>query len=55
MEKPNDNETQQEEYSGPQPGTWAYTARIMADIFPDEDWDRWKDEMKDREMMEMDK
>lgn len=30
--------------------SWAATARMMADIFPDEDWDSWKDEMKDREI-----
>lgn len=33
--------------AGPQPGTYAYTARIMADICPDFDWDAWKDEMKE--------
>lgn len=35
----------------PPPGSWAETARFMASIDPDFDWDRWKDEMKDREMM----
>ena len=35
---------------GPLPGTWAYTARAMAEVFPDFDWDAWKDEMKDREL-----
>lgn len=43
---------------GPMPGTWAYTARMMAELFPaDEedgyppvDWDDWKDQMKDAEM-----
>lgn len=35
---------------GPEPGTYAYTARLMAGIFPDEDWDAWKDEMKEREL-----
>ena len=28
-------------------GSWAATARIMAEIFPDEDWDAWKDQMKE--------
>ncbi len=35
---------------GPQPGTVAYTAFIMAQLCPQEDpdfWDDWKDEMKD--------
>ena len=35
----------------PQPGTYAYTARLMAGPNPSaeegEFWDRWKDEMKD--------
>ena len=31
----------------PPPGSWAETARMMASMFPDEDWDAWKDEMKD--------
>lgn len=30
-------------------GSWAYVARIMADIEPDFDWDSWKDEMKERD------
>jgi len=30
-------------------GTWAATARLMAEVYPDFDWDAWKDEMKDRE------
>ncbi len=33
---------------GPQPGTYAYTAFLMAQLYPEEDWDAWKDEMKDR-------
>ena len=34
---------------GPQPGTWAYTAKIMAQGDDSGfDWDAWKDEMKDR-------
>jgi hypothetical protein len=32
---------------GPEVGTYAYTARFMSDLFPDFDWDKWKDEMKD--------
>jgi len=31
----------------PPPGSYAETARAMADIFPDFDWDAWKDEMKE--------
>jgi hypothetical protein len=32
----------------PPVGTYAYTARQMAQMFPDFDWDAWKDEMKER-------
>lgn len=36
---------------GPQPGTWAYTARMMAEGDTSGfDWDAWKDEMKERDM-----
>ena len=36
---------------GPEPGTWAHTARLMAkDDDSGFDWDAWKDEMKDRHM-----
>lgn len=38
------------EVEGPMPGTWAYTARMMAltsDPDDDFDWDAWKDEMKE--------
>ncbi|RTL30572.1 MAG: hypothetical protein EKK55_01845 [Rhodocyclaceae bacterium] len=31
----------------PPAGSYAATARAMADLFPDFDWDAWKDEMKD--------
>lgn len=31
----------------PEVGTYADTARFMAEIFPDYDWDTWKDEMKE--------
>lgn len=31
----------------PPPGSYAETARAMAELFPDFDWDAWKDEMKD--------
>lgn len=34
---------------GPTPDSYAATARLMAGMFPDEDWDRWKDEMKERD------
>jgi len=47
-------ESVEEESVGPQPGTWAHTARMMAGPNPSEEegefWDRWKDEMKDRDM-----
>jgi hypothetical protein len=37
----------------PQAGTWAFTARLMAGSNPSEEegdfWDRWKDEMKERD------
>ena len=37
----------------PTPGTYAHTARLMAELMPVDDdpdfWDRWKDEMKDRD------
>lgn len=37
--------------SGPQPGTWAHTARTMAAMDNSGfDWDAWKDQMKDRDM-----
>jgi hypothetical protein len=31
----------------PPPGSWAETAREMARMYPDMDWDAWKDEMKE--------
>ncbi len=34
----------------PQVGTYAYTARMMAEIMPEYDWDAWKDEMKERDL-----
>lgn len=38
----------------PPPGSWAAVARLMAQTSPVEDdpdfWDRWKDEMKERDM-----
>lgn len=38
------------ERSGPMPGTWAFTAMIMAEGDDSGfDWDRWKDEMKESE------
>ena len=37
---------------GPPPGSWAATARMMAQGDDSGfDWDRWKDEMKDRESL----
>ncbi len=37
--------------SGPPPGSWAATARMMAQGDDSGfDWDRWKDEMKERDM-----
>ncbi len=35
------------EMSGPPPGSWADVAREMSKMFPDEDWDAWKDQMKE--------
>jgi len=37
---------------GPLPGTLAFTARLMASVYPEFDWDAWKDEQKDRELEE---
>jgi len=38
---------------GPDPGTWAFTARMMAGPNPTEEeaefWNNWKDEMKETE------
>lgn len=34
--------------SVPPIGSWAETARFMAGMYPDFDWDTWKDEMKER-------
>jgi hypothetical protein len=38
----------------PPVGTYAFTARLMAETLSDPDdpdfWDRWKDEMKDRDL-----
>ena len=31
----------------PPVGSYAATARMMASMFPDFDWDAWKDEMKE--------
>jgi hypothetical protein len=37
--------------NAPAPGTYAFTARLMASCGPDDgfDWDAWKDEMKERD------
>lgn len=51
-EKVHDDDTCPEDVV-PVPGTYAYTARLMAEIFPGDDpdfWDRWKDEQKDRSL-----
>jgi len=43
-------EARVERGEGPQPGTWAYTAQVMAlTSDPDDgfDWDAWKDQMKE--------
>ena len=40
--------------TGPQPGTWAFTARLMAMTAPEDedmDWDAWKDEMKEADLV----
>jgi len=38
---------------GPPPGSWAATARIMAQGDDSGfDWDRWKDEMKEKDLEE---
>lgn len=34
----------------PPAGSWAATARMMASLDPDFDWDSWKDEMKERDL-----
>ena len=34
----------------PEIGTLAYTAQVMSLLMPDEDWDQWKDDMKDRDL-----
>ena len=46
---------QDDKKNEPQPGTWAFTAREMAKLEPDFDWDAWKDEMKEQEMFEQDR
>ena len=35
----------------PVPGTYAFTACILAEMFPDFDWDEWKDEAKERDLL----
>jgi hypothetical protein len=42
-----DNTTTPSEPILPEPGTYAYTARVMAELMPDFDWDAWKDEQKE--------
>lgn len=44
---------EQHDITQPLPGTWAFTARMMAQGDASGfDWDRWKDEMKEREWEE---
>ena len=55
MSKYEELETESAERTVPPVGTWASTARLMAEFYPEDDewtdfWDRWKDEMKDRDM-----
>jgi hypothetical protein len=40
------------EYAGPPPGTYAYTAWLMAQsgIMDGDEADRWKDEMKEADL-----
>ena len=50
-----ERELDREQDNMPPVGTYAFTARLMAEIDPapegDPDfWDRWKDEMKDRDL-----
>lgn len=44
------NEPTTEIDAGPEVGTYACTAKTMAQIFPDFDWDAWKDEMKEADL-----
>lgn len=44
------NERTDEQRIEPEPGTYAYTARLLAELMPEEDWDAWKDEMKERDL-----
>jgi hypothetical protein len=41
----------EETMMGPEPGTWAMVAQLMAELDPGFDWDSWKDEMKDLELL----
>ncbi len=49
-----ERELDREQDNMPPVGTYAFTARLMAETFSDPDdpdfWDRWKDEMKDRDL-----
>lgn len=44
-------ESYKEAMAGPEPGTYAYTARALVElgIMSGDEADQWKDEMKDRE------
>lgn len=52
MEKDEKDTERTEAPLEPEPGTWAFTARLMARACPDDgiDWDAWKDEMKERDL-----
>lgn len=43
-----EREARKANFQDPPAGSWAETARAMKDMFPDFDWDAWKDEMKER-------
>ena len=49
-----ERELDREQDNMPPVGTYAFTARLMAETLSDPDdpdfWDRWKDEMKDRDL-----
>lgn len=48
---PTADESPEISHTEPMPGTWADTARLMAEIDPDFDWDAWKDEMKESDLL----
>lgn len=50
MSQTETGQTEDEEGTGPEPGTWADVARMMRDLDPGFDWDSWKDEMKEQDL-----